>query len=129
MNTELNLNTVIVEYRNLKVNGIIITYEDLRKMKFEDIPIIMSPAYFMNEETFKMFQNFSDYMIDRTKDLNPVLYDQLTFNWSTKIEDDMKEFFNINMYDEMFDVLKRNVELSIKNRTDEIEHQDELLDE
>jgi len=115
------LNTVIVEYRNLKVNGIIITYEDLRKMKFEDIPIIMSPAYFMNEETFKMFQKFSDYMIDRTKDLNPVLYDQLTLNWLTKIEDDM--------YDDMYDVLKRNVELSIKNRTDEIEHQDELLDE
>jgi len=124
MNTELNLNTVIIGYRNLKVNGIIIEYEDLRKMKFEDIPIIMSPAYFMNEEIFEMFQKFSDYMINRTKGLNPVLYDQLTFNWSTKIGDDMKEFFNINMCDEMLDVLKRNVELSIKNRTNEIEHQD-----
>lgn len=114
MSELLDFNTIIIELKNLKINRWYLSYEDLTKMEYEDLRYKMLP------ETFEMFKKFSHYMVERTKDLDFDLYDPLVCNWAMNVENNMNESFDLGMYDEILNMLKKNVEKSIKNKEEEI---------
>lgn len=102
----MNTHTLVTEFKYLKIKDFEITYEDLRKLKFEemeiDIPI----------EFFNMLQEFANYMIDRTKDLELDL-GKLTTTWPIA-DISFDPINNVNVYAEVLSVLKQTIELDLK---------------
>ena len=97
------MNTMMkIGYKNLKVDDFVVSYEDLKEMKYEDL-LINQPVGF-----FDMIKEFAKFMVDRVEDLD----ESLTAVWPINMENAKNE----TVYGEVLDVLKKSIDLKIKNR-------------
>jgi len=91
-----------IGYKNLKVNDFVVSYEDLKEMKYENLSIDLPVGF------FNMIKEFANYMIDRLEDLD----ESLMMVWPINMENAKNE----TVYGEVLDVLKKSIDLKIKNR-------------
>jgi len=97
------MNTMMkVGYKNLKVNDFVVSYEDLKEMKYENLSIDLPVGF------FNMIKEFANYMIDRLEDLD----ESLMMVWPINMENVKNE----TVYGEVLAVLKRSIDLKIRNR-------------
>lgn len=112
---EKEYNSVVIEFKGLKINGILHSYYKLAGWDYEDI------TFFMLPKTFDMYKKFAGYMIERIRHLDPDIYDPLVSSWTINTVKNLDESFDTEMRDDILNILKKNVEFSIKKRTEEIE--------
>jgi hypothetical protein len=113
------MNSIIIEYGgiNIQRNGINIRipYKELVNMNINN----ESNIFGFNDETLKIFKEFSNYMIDRLEDIDIDPEKPITISWSDEIQNNMEQLFATNIYEEILRILKQEVEKSLKYDLDE----------
>lgn len=101
-------NLVHIHFDGFEVNNKKILYKDIIDKEFNDIKYIFENIGLnINEGYFNAFKKFSLFMIEATKGLN--LKKEIKIQFTEKDKDILYNNFNIDIYDQLFEVLKFEV--------------------